>query len=486
MTHAREHWAPKGRRDGGPPQSVSHDREEREVERSAEAPVGGHSLGGWSFASVAPSSLLPARLGALPLADRSDSLERDADRVADDVASGPREPRPRDVRLHTGPDAGRAAQAVNARAFTVGSDIVFGEREFAPETDSGRRLLAHELAHVAQQRAGVAPFRSMIHRRPAELIDNFRFLGQTVGGGINETLRDRLVLVEARLQQVYDALGPNHADRVEFGGAQKTLGQWSGVTSIRGWRPGRSTSKHASGSAVDINYDLQPYIATRSDVGGKTVYGGEAAGDKLQAQRRAATDVYDRAVRFVFTGATGADVSARRQGEATSSVYKRFRQTDRALMSYFSHAFLEAPTAVRRQPVADIEGATEADLLAAIPLTERRAEAEAIEMLGHYMDVDFRRDHPDWTLSPRETYFRILRDYEHVRIPMQRGDPAARPTNTRNPARGFLFLKQEVVEALVDVGRLRWGAADLGPGSSGDVHHFDLGNHGGVTPDGTE
>jgi hypothetical protein len=283
---------------------------------------------------------------------------------------------------------------------------------------------------------------------------------------------------------VYDALGPNHPDRVEFGGAQKTLGQWSGVTSIRGWRPGSSTSKHASGSAVDINYDLQPYIATRTQVGDTTVLGGEAAGAHLQAQRRAATDVYDRAVRFVF-GGPGADVSARRQGESTAAVYRRFQQTSRALSYYFRHAFLEEPTVVRRQPVADIEGASDADLLAAIPLTERRAEGEAIEMLTHYMDADFRRNHPDWTLTPRETYFRMLRDYEHVRIPMQRGDPAARPTNTRNPTRGFLHLKQEVVEALVDVGHLRWGAADLGHGSSGDVHHFDLGNHGGVVPDGT-
>jgi Domain of unknown function (DUF4157) len=404
--------------------------------------------------------------------------------MSEEIARAPDGLGLRDVCLHTGPEAVRAAEFVNARAFTVGRDIVFGRRELKPETAEGRHLLAHEVAHVAQQRVGAAPPGCAIHRRPAELIDNFVFLGQTVGGGINKTLRDRLVQVEQRLQQVYDALGPNHADRVEFGGAQKTLAQWSGVTSIRGWRPGSSTSKHASGSAVDINYDLQPYIATRTQSGTTTVFGGEAAGEDLQAQRRAATDVYDRAVRFVW-GAPGADVSARRAGETTSAVYQRFQQTSRALSYYFRHAFLEEPTAVRRQPVQGIDAASEASLLAAIPLTERRAEGEAIDMLAHFMDTDFRRNHPDWTLSPRETYFRMLRDYEHVRIPMQRGAPSARPTDTRNPTRGFLHLKQEVVEALVDVGHLRWGAADFGSGTSGDVHHFDLGNHGGVTPDGT-
>jgi hypothetical protein len=409
-----------------------------------------------------------------------------------------------DVRLHTGRDASEAAQSLGARAFTVGSDVVFDQNQFAPETIEGRHLLAHELTHVVQQRGGGeagersgrspegAPVKvsqsaapgSVIHRRPAELIDNFQFLGNTVGGGINQTLRDRLVQVEARLKAVYDALGPNHADRVHFGGAQKTLGEWSGVTSIRGWRPGSSTSFHASGSAVDINYDLQPYIVTRTEVDGKIIYGGEAAGASLQAERKAATEVYDRAVQFVFNEAA-ADVSARRAGETTAAVYQRFSKTDQALSYYFRHAFLEAPTTVTRAPIKNIEAASEDDLLKAIPTTERREETEAISMLEHYMDEAFKKKHATWTLSPRQTYFRMLRDYEHVRIPFQRGTPSASPTNTRNPTRGFLHNKQEVVEALVDVGHLRWGASDFGAGSSGDVHHFDLGNHGGVTPDGT-
>ena len=57
-----------------------------------------------------------------------------------------------DVRIHTGHRAGETADALHSRAFTVGEDIVFGEGEFAPETTEGRRLLAHELAHVVQQR----------------------------------------------------------------------------------------------------------------------------------------------------------------------------------------------------------------------------------------------------------------------------------------------------------------------------------------------
>lgn len=55
------------------------------------------------------------------------------------------------VRVHTGTLAAQSARAVNARAYTVAPSIVFGAGEYRPHTGAGRRLLAHELAHVAQQ-----------------------------------------------------------------------------------------------------------------------------------------------------------------------------------------------------------------------------------------------------------------------------------------------------------------------------------------------
>lgn len=55
------------------------------------------------------------------------------------------------VRVHTGADAEQSAREVNALAYTVGRDVVFGAGRFAPETREGQRLLAHELTHVVQQ-----------------------------------------------------------------------------------------------------------------------------------------------------------------------------------------------------------------------------------------------------------------------------------------------------------------------------------------------
>ena len=55
------------------------------------------------------------------------------------------------VRVHTDARAEGSARAVNALAYTVGNDIVFGTGQYAPGSAEGRRLLAHELAHVVQQ-----------------------------------------------------------------------------------------------------------------------------------------------------------------------------------------------------------------------------------------------------------------------------------------------------------------------------------------------
>jgi hypothetical protein len=57
-----------------------------------------------------------------------------------------------DVQVHTGKYAADLARSVSARAFTVGPNIFFGAGEYQPQTSEGRRLIAHEVAHVVQQR----------------------------------------------------------------------------------------------------------------------------------------------------------------------------------------------------------------------------------------------------------------------------------------------------------------------------------------------
>jgi uncharacterized protein DUF4157 len=62
-----------------------------------------------------------------------------------------------DVRVHTDDDAGRSAERIGAHAYTFGRHIAFAKGRYSPGTAVGQRLLAHEVAHVVQQREGGAP-----------------------------------------------------------------------------------------------------------------------------------------------------------------------------------------------------------------------------------------------------------------------------------------------------------------------------------------
>lgn len=80
------------------------------------------------------------------------------------------------VRVHTDARAASTAKAMQARAFTVGRDVAFGAGEYSPTTTSGKKLLAHELTHVVQQRQappgfntnGRSPISGLLQRKPKE------------------------------------------------------------------------------------------------------------------------------------------------------------------------------------------------------------------------------------------------------------------------------------------------------------------------------
>jgi hypothetical protein len=75
------------------------------------------------------------------------------------------------VRVHSDAAAAASAQSVDALAFTVGRNVVFGPGQFAPNTAQGQRLLAHELTHVVQQSrlepGGVQAPVAVVRRKPA-------------------------------------------------------------------------------------------------------------------------------------------------------------------------------------------------------------------------------------------------------------------------------------------------------------------------------
>ena len=67
------------------------------------------------------------------------------------------------VRIHTDEVGARLARSIDADAFTTGSHVVFGSGQYSSDSSQGRRLLAHELAHVVQQRS--TPGSAVVHRK---------------------------------------------------------------------------------------------------------------------------------------------------------------------------------------------------------------------------------------------------------------------------------------------------------------------------------
>ena len=63
------------------------------------------------------------------------------------------------VRIHTDSVAAKSAQSINALAYTTGNNIVFNQGQYAPNSASGQKLMAHELTHVVQQGNVIQPYR---------------------------------------------------------------------------------------------------------------------------------------------------------------------------------------------------------------------------------------------------------------------------------------------------------------------------------------
>lgn len=100
-----------------------------------------------------------------------------------------------EVRIHTDSRSAELARSVDARAFTVGWDVIFGAGQYAPESREGRRLLAHELTHVVQQAAPAMPLK----RR--EAIYRGRISGPGGSEDVAITSKQLPTLSELRLQR---------------------------------------------------------------------------------------------------------------------------------------------------------------------------------------------------------------------------------------------------------------------------------------------
>lgn len=244
-----------------------------------------------------------------------------------------------------------------------------------------------------------------------------RFLGRSC------RVAPKLAAILARVEAALHAEWQRAQVALPGGAPTQTFAEWHGVRGVGGYREG--AGYHGKGRAIDINYSRNGYAACATHTARGLVYGGESAGAKLPGVRKAFIAACGRAC-----AAAGVlcDLSARRAGESTASVWDRWHVVSEAVRLYLAPYF----------PAADDLDAGEADVL------------------------------PEVTIPAQ-----VMADYEALRVPLVVGQPVARPRMTRNPAKGLMDLRRAVVVALCDVGGMRWGACDFGAGSSSDLMHFD-------------
>jgi hypothetical protein len=112
-----------------------------------------------------PAASRSQALPGVPGGEGADRLLRGPGRQLDPTTRSFMEPRFGhdfgDVRVHDDAAAARQVDAVGAVAFTTGRHVAFAKGEYAPSTEDGRRLLAHELAHTVQQDGG-----QVVRRKP--------------------------------------------------------------------------------------------------------------------------------------------------------------------------------------------------------------------------------------------------------------------------------------------------------------------------------
>lgn len=341
----------------------------------------------------------------------------------------------------------------------------------------GRRSLIDDPNAIASADAGFVPTDAAAGDGSVNsVLVSCTFLGQPCDGGITQQLCDRLAKVEKELKLIYSR-DPSPRNPLTGDPAADFL-SWCGIRgSHGGFR--KNASMHTKGLAIDINYDTNPYIVTQSG----SVLGGERElvtkfPSQWQSIRQATVDAYRRALAFVslIKGEPAGllEVNGRRAGESTSAVYDRFKLVSDAIRAYLFIALRQDLMEINRVTIPNPDSLLLDELLARIPSTERYPEQHTRDELKQIIPKGTMGD-KQYSQHIGAQYRQMLVDYEILRVPFVKGHPTPNPQSTRNPAKGFLDLRKEIVLALCDEpGHMRWGISDFGASESGDVMHFDL------------
>jgi hypothetical protein len=156
------------------------------------------------------------------------------------------------VRVHSDAAAEQSARGMNARAYTVGHNIVFNAGQFAPGTHEGQRLLAHELTHVVQQSGGAAV---RVARQPMDPRHARGYAGEQGMGFIHYRQEDSWILFEGPSGLAGHGVTEHGFDGVAYNVRtgeihltdNKSLGRQGNVGSATAIDPTRNLAKNLDG-----------------------------------------------------------------------------------------------------------------------------------------------------------------------------------------------------------------------------------------------
>ncbi len=397
------------------------------------------------------------------------------------------------VRIHADGEAASSARAIQARAYTLGRDIVFGAGEYMPSTTEGRRLIAHELAHVVQQQAGSAVRASAatIRRTPKkptphavtqdDVVQNMTdmggpyedtaaweksmqpttFLGHDIGNGVRAEFKAMLATAESKV-------------KAEFKKSGNTPASGFGIKNIGGYR--RGIHPHAAGVAIDIDGNDNPYILhegvpnSRMNDDPNVVPEDEKKSkhpDPIRLLQSELQPVYQRIAQFILnapidgeqsviprlitTGDTLPKGTKASRRDRVAQYYDRLTQESDAMKRYF--ALMTDDVALKSFLSGEWTKLHPGEKAPA-PDDVKKQMWQDYAVLGGAIPSGGLPGSPDFKLRPESN-----RPFH----------PAGQAQ--RDPASGYLTIPREVVQGLGQVVP-RWGAIDFSP-QSGDVMHFD-------------
>ena len=304
------------------------------------------------------------------------------------------------------------------------------------------------------------------------------------GAGVCAEMRDLLFKAQRDIFKAYSA---------EVTGLGQTPSEsgfktWCGVTDLVGWQ--FRGGQHRRGSAIDLDANLNPYIATKTNAS----FGGEAydangmsgSDARLAAApdgiRPRAVVAYQNAVDLRFGKGTTFSIASFRgeaPAETIGDAYDRFFQLHITLVAYFDLAY-QNPDPKKTNLLASDPGAER-------PFGKDASESGSfLERVETHRVKKFLTNLPSKPAELQQLFDQIKDDYARLRLVMVTGDltdvgvgkgfagTRMKLTASRDPARGFLRIRKQIAVILRDH-LARWGAIDFGVFASGDIMHFDRG-----------